>query len=288
MVLNCRDPRPMDNMSNDKETETLEINLLLDALHLKHGFDFRNYARSSLVRRLNSICSQYRLSHLSDMIPKVLHEAAFANQVLLDLTVTVTEMFRDPEFFAELRSKVIPLLKTYPFVKIWHAGCATGEEVYSMAILLKEEGFYDRVQIYATDINQESIKTAQEGIYSLEDFRKFTSNYNKSGGQTSFSDYYFAKYQMAKMNEGLKKNIVFSSHNLVTDHTFGEMHLIICRNVLIYFDQVLQNKVLNLFNHSLIHRGFLCLGSKESIQSMDSRGDYEVISGKWRIFRKQV
>ncbi|HEY0827813.1 MAG TPA: protein-glutamate O-methyltransferase CheR [Bacilli bacterium] len=278
----------MDDLNSEKETETIEINLLLDALYLKYGFDFRNYVRPSLVRRLNFICSKHHLTHVSDMIPKVLHDAAFANQLLLDLSVTVTEMFRDPEFFSELRDKVIPLLKTYPFVKIWHAGCATGEEVYSMAILLKEEGFYDRVQIYATDINQESIKTAQEGIYSLENIRKFTSNYNMSGGQTSFSDYYFAKYQMAKMNEDLKRNIVFSSHNLATDHAFGEMHLIICRNVLIYFDQILQNKVLNLFNHSLIHRGFLCLGSKESMESMECRGDYETLSAKWRIFRKQV
>lgn len=271
-----------------KETERIELDLLLDAMFRRYGYDFRNYARSSILRRLHYICKKSGLANLSELIPKLLHDEAFMHRLLLDLSVTVTEMFRDPEFFQKLRMMVIPILKTYPFVKIWHAGCATGEEVYSMAILLKEEGFYDRVRIYATDINQESLQTAADGIYSLENIRNFTSNYNNSGGQGSFSDYYFAKYQMAKMNEDLKKNIVFSGHNLVSDHAFGEMHLIICRNVLIYFNRELQNKVLGLFDDSLVHRGFLCLGSKESLEFADCRQDYETISQKWRIFRKQL
>jgi chemotaxis protein methyltransferase CheR len=272
----------------EKETEKIEVTLLLEAIFQKYGYDFRNYARSSLMRRLEFIRNKSGYRYLSEMIPKLLYDEAFINQLLLDMSVTVTEMFRDPDFFNELRAKVIPLLKTYPFVKIWHAGCATGEEVYSMAILLKEEGFYDRVQIYATDMNQESLQIAEEGIYPIESIRKFTSNYNKSGGTGSFSDYYFAKYQMAKMNDELKRNIVFTNHNLVTDQTFGEMHLIICRNVLIYFNRDLQNRVLHLFDQSLVHRGFLCLGSKESLEFTEIVGDYENVSAKWRIFQQKL
>jgi chemotaxis protein methyltransferase CheR len=275
-------------MTSDEETEKLEIHLLLEAIYQKYGYDFREYARSSLMRRLEFIRQKSGCQYISEMIPKLLYDESFINQLLLDMSVTVTEMFRDPDFFNELRTKVIPMLKTYPFVKIWHAGCATGEEVYSMAILLKEEGFYDRVQIYATDMNQESLQIAEEGIYPIESMRKFTNNYNKSGGIGSFSDYYFAKYHMAKINDELKKNIVFVNHNLVTDHTFGEMHLIICRNVLIYFNRDLKNKVLSLFNQSLVHRGFLCLGSKESLEFTDISSDYEHISAKWRVFRQKL
>lgn len=272
----------------EKLTEKIEVDLVLEAIYQRYGYDFRNYARSSLMRRLHYVRQKSSLERLSDMIPLVLYDEAFANQLLLDISVTVTEMFRDPEFFVELRSLVIPLLKTYPFVKIWHAGCATGEEVYSMAILLEEEGFYDRVQIYATDMNQESLTTAEEGIYPLENIRNFTKNYQKSGGKSSFSDYYHAKYQMGKMKEALKRNIVFSQHNLATDNAFGEMHLIICRNVLIYFDKQLQNQVYQLFNQSLVPRGFLCLGSKESIEFSEIQSQYEALSSKWRIFRKQL
>jgi chemotaxis protein methyltransferase CheR len=273
-------------MYND--IERIEIELLLEAIYSRYGYDYRNYARSSLLRRLQYVQQKTGAARLSELIPMVLHDEVFAGKLLLDLSVTVTEMFRDPEFFLELRSKVIPLLKTYPFVKIWHAGCATGEEVYSMAILLQEEDFYNRVQIYATDINEESLRTAREGIYSLDSIRKYTGNYNKSGGKRSFSDYYYAKYEMAKMNEDLKKNIVFSNHNLVTDHMFGEMHLIICRNVLIYFDRTLQNNVFQLFHESLAHRGFLCLGSKETLEFSEIRPNYQPVSSKWRIFRKQL
>jgi chemotaxis protein methyltransferase CheR len=273
---------------SDKQSETIEIDLLLEAIYRRYGYDFRNYARSSLMRRLEYIRQKSGVARISDMIAKVLYDEEFVNKLLLDISVTVTEMFRDPEFFSELRHKVIPLLKTYPFVKIWHAGCATGEEVYSMAILLQEEGFYDRVQIYATDMNEASLQTAQEGIYPLENMRLFTTNYLKSGGRASFSDYYYAKYKMAKMDEKLNRNIVFTNHNLVTDSTFGEMHLIVCRNVLIYFDRTLQNKVFSLFHESLNHRGFLCLGSKESLEFSEIRQCYEAVSPKWKIFRKQL
>jgi chemotaxis protein methyltransferase CheR len=273
---------------NEKDAEKIEIELLLEAIYQKHGYDFRNYARSSLIRRLSYIRQKNNLNYISELIPKVLYDKAFANQLLRDISVSVTEMFRDPEFFNELRTKVIPLLKTYPYIKIWHAGCATGEEVYSMAILLKEEGFYDRVQIYATDMNEVSLQVAEEGIYSLESMRKFTGNYYKSGGTGSFADNYYAKYQMAIINQDLKRNIVFTNHNLVTDHVFGEMHLIICRNVLIYFNRELQNKVLHLFNQSLVHHGFLCLGSKESLDCSSLANKYEALSVKWRVFRQQL
>ncbi|WP_426447962.1 CheR family methyltransferase [Paenibacillus sp. S-38] len=271
-----------------KEAEKIEIDLLLEAIYRRYGYDFRGYARSSLIRRLHHIRQKAGAPHMADLIPRVLRDETFLRRFLLDMSVTVTEMFRDPEFFYELRTKVIPVLKTYPFVKIWHAGCATGEEVYSMAILLQEEGFYDRVQIYGTDMNAESLVTAQEGIYPQENIRKFTANYLKSGGRASFSDYYHAKYGMAKMNESLKKNIVFTQHNLVTDEAFGQMHLILCRNVLIYFDRNLQDKVLGLFGRSLGHRGFLCLGSKESLDFADNGDQFEALVPKWRIFRKQL
>ncbi|MCZ8518619.1 MULTISPECIES: CheR family methyltransferase [Paenibacillus] len=271
-----------------KEMEKIEVDLLLEAIYRGYGYDFRGYARSSLMRRLHHIRQKAGAERIVDLIPKVLYDEAFLNRFLLDMSVTVTEMFRDPEFFYELRTKVIPVLKTYPFVKIWHAGCATGEEVYSMAILLQEEGFYDRVQIYATDMNAESLAAAQEGIYSQEIMRKYTANYQKSGGRTSFSDYYHAKYSMAKMNDSLRKNIVFTQHNLVTDESFGEMHLILCRNVLIYFDRNLQDKVLGLFGRSLNHRGFLCLGSKESMDFADNGDQFEAVVPKWRIFRKML
>ena len=239
------------------------------------------------MRRLEFIRNKSGYNYLSEMIPKLLYDEAFINQLLLDMSVTVTEMFRDPDFFNELRVKVIPLLKTYPFVKIWHAGCATGEEVYSMAILLKEEGFYDRVQIYATDMNQESLQIAEEGIYPIESIRKFTSNYNKSGGTGSFSDYYFAKYQMAKMNDDFKKNIVFTNHNLVTDQTFGEMHLIICRNVLIYLT-VIYRKSATIIDQSLVHRGFLCLGSKESLEFTEIVEAYEEYFSQMANFSAKI
>ncbi|RKP47919.1 protein-glutamate O-methyltransferase CheR [Cohnella endophytica] len=271
---------------NDNRTRKLELELLLEAIAQKYGYDFRQYAPESLKRRLDYIMKKAGVAHLSELIPLALHDETFANELLMDISVTVTEMFRDPPLFAELRSKVVPLLKTYPFVKIWHAGCATGEEAYAMAILLQEEGFYDRVQIYATDINQRSLQIAQQGIYPIENIGTFTENYHAGGGTRSFSDYYHAKYGMAKLNEDLKKNIVFASHNLVTDHAFGEMHLIVCRNVLIYFNRELQVQVLRLFDESLVNRGFLCLGSKETLDFTPLADQYEAVSAPWKIYRR--
>ncbi|THF76582.1 CheR family methyltransferase [Cohnella fermenti] len=272
----------------DKLTEKLEAELLLEALYRKYGCDFRQYAQSSLMRRLNNVRLQAGAKSLSELIPLVLHDQAFANGMVQDILVTVTEMFRDPPFFAELRTKIVPILKTYPFVKIWLAGCATGEEAYSMAIVLQEEGFYDRVQIYATDMNERSLEIAGEGIYPAESLRSYTANYHASGGRSSFSDYYVANYRMAKFRDELKRNIVFSNYNLVTDHPFGEMHLIVCRNVLIYFNRELQAQVLGLFDASLVHRGLLCLGSKETLDFTPYASKYETLSPKWKIYRQRT
>ena len=265
--------------------EDIEIDLLLDAVLQRYGYDFRNYARESLKRRLAHRLSLSALTHLSEMIPKILHDKAFFDAVLLDFSVTVTEMFRDPHVYLAIRKKVVPVLKTYPFVKIWHAGCATGEEAYSMAILLKEEGLYDRAHIYATDYNNRSLYTAQEGIYPLDGIKTHTANYAAAGGRSCLSDYYCARYGSVKMLESLKQNITFSYHNLVTDGVFGEMNLIVCRNVLIYFDSVLKSRVLSLFCDSLYPLGFLCLGAKETLDCSDLRDRFEEVEGKAKIYQ---
>lgn len=221
------------------------------------------------------------------MTHRLLYDPFFYQEVLQDLSITVTEMFRDPDFYKALREEVVPMLKTYPFVKIWHAGCASGEEVYSMAIVLQEEGLLKRSQIYATDFNQIALQKAKAGIYSIDKIKEYTQNYQKSGGRSSFSDYFNALYDSVKLNEALKKNIVFADHNLVTDGVFGEMNLIICRNVLIYFDKALQSKVIGLFYESLIPGGFLCLGSKESLRFAAKSTEFDVISESRKIYRKK-
>ena len=222
------------------------------------------------------------------MIPKLLYDDDFAQAAIFDFSIAVTEMFRDPDFYQSVRRNVVPYLKTYPFVKIWHAGCATGEEVYSLAILLQEEGVYDRATIFATDFNDGVLDKAKEGIYALKDIRQYTSNYQKAGGTRSFADYYHAQYELAIMNQGLKDNITFASHNLVTDGVFGEMHLIFCRNVLIYFDRMLQNRVLGLFADSLNYGGFLGLGSKETLQFSEVAKYFKVIDDHTKIYQKRV
>ena len=197
-------------------------------------------------------------------------------------------MFRDPEFYHTIREQVIPYLKTYPFIRIWHAGCATGEEVYSLAIVLKEEGFYDRATIFATDFNVEALEKARQAIYPLEAMQEFTANYQRAGGTRAFSDYYRTGYDAAILDAALKKNVTFANHNLVTDGVFSEVHLVLCRNVLIYFDKTLQNRVLGLFHDSLVHGGILALGSKESIQFSQVAEAYEPLSSKWKIYQKTV
>ena len=227
------------------------------------------------------------LESIDQMQSRLLTDEVFASEFLQDLSITVTEMFRDPGFYRSFREKVIPILKTYPFLKIWHAGCATGEEAYSVAILLHEEGLYDRTTIYATDFNQHGLSQAEEGIFPSKMMKDYTANYQLSGGKESFSDYYTSNYDSVIMNKSLKRNIVWANHNLVTDSVFAEVHVIFCRNVLIYFDNILQNKVQRLFHDSLINGGILCLGSKEGIRFTELFDRYTELDKKQRIFKKR-
>lgn len=278
-----------DNLQNMKkiDTATFEINQLLDAIFFRYGYDFRNYARASLERRINNRCTLSGLNNISEMIPKIMYNSDFFDLFLKDMSVTVTEMFRDPHVFKEIRNNVIPQLKTYSRINIWHAGCATGEEVYSMAVLLEEEGLLRRSRIYATDFNNHSLEIAKKGIYPVDKMKLFTKNYLDSGGRASFADYYLAKYNSAKMKESLKNNITFANHNLMRDKVFAQMNLIVCRNVLIYFDNELQNRTLTLFKESLINRGYLVLGDKETINFTNGKNDFEECCSKERIYRKK-
>ena len=268
------------------DLENLETTLFLEALYQRHGYDFRNYAQASIRRRVQRLVDKSGAASISAMIPLLLRDAEFLPLVVETLSVNVSEMFRDPEFFVLLRCEVIPYLKTFPFIKIWHAGCASGEEVYSLAIVLKEEGFYDRTTIFATDLNPMVLETAKAGVYSLDAVQGFTANYQQSGGRAAFSDYYLARYGSAIMDASLRQNVTFAPHNLATDGIFGEMHLILCRNVLIYFDRSLQNRVLRLFDESLVHGGVMALGSKESLRGSEVADRYLAMNAKWRIHKK--
>lgn len=270
-----------------KENENIEIELFLQAIYMKFGYDFRNYGKAHIKRRVRHRISVSGFNNVSELIHKILYNPVFYQDVLQDLSITVTEMFRDPEFYLAVRKEVVALLKTYPFIKIWHAGCATGEEVYSMAILLKEEGLLNRSQIYATDFNHMALQKARNGIYPIDRIKEYTQNYQKSGGKASFSDYYNARYESVILNESLKENIVFADHNLVTDGVFGEMNMVVCRNVMIYFDKDLQNKVIKLFYDSLVPGGFLCLGSKESLRFAANAHKFDVTTEKEKIYRKK-
>ncbi len=269
------------------ENENIEIKLLLEAIYLKYGYDFRDYAKTSIKRRILHRLSLSNLKTISDMQHGLLNDKEFFETLLQDLSINVTEMFRDPIFYRAIRKKIIPVIKDRPFVKIWHAGCASGEEVYSMAILLKEEGMYEKVRIYATDFNEEIINKAKKGIYPIDRVKEYTFNYQKAGGTASFADYYTARYDFAVMDSSLKKNIVFSDHNLVTDSVFGEMDVIVCRNVLIYFSRELQNRVFRLFRDSLFPVGFLCLGSKESVRLSECSDEFEDFVKKEKIYMKK-
>lgn len=270
-----------------KNTNEIEISLLLEAIFQKYGYDFRQYSEAHIRRRIMNRMLLSGLKNITEVQLRILHDDLFASQLLLDLSITVTEMFRDPDFYKALREKIIPVLKTYSFNKIWHAGCSSGEEVYSMAIVLKEENLYDRVTIYATDFNQQAINQAKEGIYSSEAIKEYTANYQASGGKESFSDYYTSSYNMVIMKQSLKKNIVWANHNLVTDSVFAEVNMILCRNVLIYFNRELQNKVHKLFFDSLVNGGILCLGAKESLRFSNFSDSYTEVESKQRIFKKK-
>lgn len=273
-------------MEENSENINIEIKLFLEAIFQKYGYDFRNYSLAHIKRRILYRLSVSHIGSISIMQDHVLRDPDFLQQILLDFSINVTEMFRDPDFYKAIRKEVVPLLKTYPFIKIWHAGCSTGEEVYSMAILLQEEGLLERTQIYATDFNQKVLKSAKEGIYSVENVKEYTQNYLRAGGKESFSDYYTAHYDRVMMNKDLGENVLFAHHNLVTDSVFSEVNLVICRNVLIYFERVLQNRVVGLFKDSLISGGILCLGSKESLQFNEHAQFFSPLVGKEKIYRK--
>lgn len=271
----------------DVNIEDIEIDLLLEAIFQCYGYDFRSYTKASIRRRVMHRLGLSGLDNVTRMTERVLRDREFFISLLNDLTVNVTDMFRDPEFYLAFRREVVPLLNTFPFIKIWHAGCATGEEIYSMAILLEEEGLYDRAIIYATDIDKNVLASAKKGIYPISSMRQFSENYRAAGGKGSLSDYYTAKYDGAILDQRLKRNIVFADHDLVTDQVFGEMNVILCRNVLIYFDRDLQQRVFRLFFDSLDMGGVLCLGTKESLRYSGLAEAFEPIDERLKIFRKR-
>ncbi|MDF2447030.1 MAG: cheR [Moraxellaceae bacterium] len=278
----------MSQEINDPRPEDIELQLLLEAIYQRYGYDFRAYSRASLQRRVDQHILLKHYKHAGELIHSILHKGEAFAALLSDLTINVTEMFRDPDFYRAFREKVVPVLRTHPFLKIWHAGSATGEEIYSMAILLEEEGLYDRCQIYATDIDKEVLEKAKKGIYSVADLRKYTENYQKAGGKAAMSDYYTAKYDNVIMDPRLKKNVIFADHDLATDQVFGEMQVIFCRNVMIYFNAELQKRVFQLFHDSLDIGGTLCLGNKESLRCASCADDFDVIDKAQRIYRKRV
>ncbi|HVH44953.1 MAG TPA: protein-glutamate O-methyltransferase CheR [Labilithrix sp.] len=243
----------------------LEIRLLLDAIHARYGYDLRSYAPASMRRRVLGALTSLRLTHLGELQHRLLHDRDCFSDVLDQLTVRVTELFRDPESLCAFRTRVVPLLRTYPFLKVWHAGCASGEEAYTGAILFTEEGLYGRTQIYATDVSQRALQQAREGVYPVTSVPLFERNHRASGARADLSTYFTAAYDHVAMRESLRKNVHFFHHDLVSDHVFGEMHVIFCKNVLIYFNRELRQRVLHKLAQSLCPGGFLCLGSAERL-----------------------
>lgn len=268
------------------EPDDVEIELFIRALQLRHGYDFSQYKRASFKRRVLNLVSAQGFGTISEMTGRMLRDDTFLAPLVAGLSVPVSDMFRNPGVFKALREAVFPLLKSYPNLNIWQAGCAFGEEVYSLAILLQEAGLYERTQIYATDFNDAALARAQEGIFPAREARTYSENYLAAGGAGSFSDYYHARYELIKLDEHLKRNITFANHNLVADGIFCEPHLILCRNVLIYFTDSLQNRVLSLFRDSLIRGGFLCLGNKETLDFAPAGKDFIAIDRRARIFRR--
>ncbi len=267
-------------------SELDEIQGLLDAVYQHSGFDFRNYAYASIRRRILSRVQAERVVDVVELQEKVLWDPDCMERLLLACTIHVTSMFRDPEFYHAFRGKIIPLLRTYPFVRIWHAGCSTGEEVYSMAILLEEEGLYDRCRIYATDLSEAVIRQAKTGLFKLASMQEYTENYLKAGGRRSFSEYYTAQHDSALLRPSLRDQIVFAPHNLVTDSSFNEFNVIMCRNVMIYFNASLQGRVHTLLYNSLGRYGVLCLGRKESIKFSPHEADFELVDDPEKIYRR--
>ncbi|WP_026677486.1 CheR family methyltransferase [Fictibacillus gelatini] len=270
----------------DNLTKSIEIELLLEGIYRLSGFDFRQYMRSSIWRRIQNRMRLDKIPTVTRLLEKAVHEPGYIDVLLNDFSINVTEMFRDPHFFYSFRKKVVPHLRDLPEIRIWHAGCATGEEVFSMAILMEEEGLSHKTKIYATDMNENVLEKAKRGIFPLSKMQTYTKNYMQAGGTHAFSEYYTTDFKNAYFNSSLKDNIIFFQHNLVTDQSFNEFHVIICRNVLIYFTAVLQNQVHELFYESLCPGGFLGLGDKESIRFAERTGSYSEFNGAERIYRK--
>ena len=276
----------MINGSANTELEDIEIGLLLEGVYRAHGFDFRDYSRASIKRRILELMRFERLGTVSAFQNKLLHDPASLERFILGLSVHATAMFRDPTFYSTFRRKAVPLLRTYPTVQIWVAGCSTGEEVYSLAILLQEENLYEKCRIYATDISPVVLRRAREGIFPLSAMREYTNNYHKAGGQHEFSDYYTAHYDNVIFNPTLRHNVVFSEHNLATDGSFNEFQVIMCRNVMIYFNKELQARVHNLFYDSLSMFGVFGLGNKESLKFTPRAAFYQNINQNDKLYRK--
>ena len=271
--------------STDHIDEHIET-LLSDVLEV-YGYDFTGYSRASLKRRIVRLYELDNFVSFAEFRYKIRSEPSYFKRFLEQVTINVTEMFRDPEFYKTLKTEILPRLGTYPFIRIWIAGCSTGEEVYSLAILLREEGLLERTLIYATDINPASLEKARQGIFALGSIKGHTANYQQAGGQRAFSDYYTAAYEAAIFDKTLRENITFADHSLATDSVFSETQLVLCRNVLIYFNNRLQDRALGLFHDSLGYRGFLALGSKESLDFSAYSGRFEPLVRAERIFRKR-
>src|SRR5437867_8805185 len=288
MASSVESPRPgsSEHEPGRDDLEEIELSLLLEAVFRRYGFDFREYAPASLRRRVLRRVHAEGLETIAGLTERLLHDPACMERLLLDLSINVTAMFRDPSFYVAFREKVVPALRTYPFTRIWVAGCSTGEEVYSLAILLQEEQVYDRARIYATDINESVLERARSGVFPLDKMREYTRNYIKAGGRRAFSEYYLAKYDGAQFQRSLIENVVFAQHNLVSDHSFNEFNVIICRNVMIYFDRTLQDRVHRLFFDSLVTFGVLGLGHKESIRFSPHEAGFEELDPNEKLYRK--
>jgi len=269
-----------------QQLEAIEIDLLLEAIHRRYGHDFRNYARASIERRIRQFHAQSGCARLSDMLPRLLHDEAFFADFVSRFSIPVTELFRDPQVYRALRRDIFPLLETFPFLRIWHAGCASGEEVYSLAILLQEAGLLERSTLFATDFNDAALARARAGIYPAADIREATRAYQRAGGGRSFADYYHADADNIVIDRRLRERITFANHNLVTDGVFTEAHLVLCRNVLIYFNRSLQDRALGLFRDTLVRGGFLCLGTRESLQFSAVAENFDAVDAACRLYKR--
>jgi chemotaxis protein methyltransferase CheR len=276
-------------METATDSEGLEVRLLLEAIHARYGYDLRGYAVPAMRRRLQAVLATSGLPHLGELQHRIVTDPAFFFATVLEqLTVRVTEMFRDPTFYRAFRTQVVPVLRTYPLLRVWHAGCASGEEVYATAIVLGEEGLYDRVQIYATDLSPEAVEQARQGIYPADHLPAISRNYQAAGGVRGLETHYTAAYDHIAIKESLRRNVLFFQHDLVSDHVFGEMHVIFCRNVLIYFDDALKHQVLRKLDQSLAPRGYLCLGRAERLAAASTDLPLRELDPVERIYRRDT